>query len=294
MTLRSRIAGAPITWGVCEVPGWGLQLSPGRVLAEMNAVGLRACEQGPAGFLPDEPAALREILSKHGLRLVGGFLALVLHDPKCRSLSVALAETSINLLAAAGAEVLALAAETGEEGYESFPVLDSEQWRHLVDAVAAIEVLAARAGLIVTLHPHFGTMVQSSVQTSHLLEASTVSLCLDTGHYLVGGGDPVALVKEAPGRIAHVHLKDVAQDLADQLRAGRLSYHDAVRGGLYRPLGEGDVEIVAIVEALEANGYRGWYVIEQDTVLDRDPPIGGGPMLAAARSVRFLDSLSAE
>jgi inosose dehydratase len=41
---RYKIAGAPISWGVCEVPGWGYQLGPDRVLAEMRQVGLLATE----------------------------------------------------------------------------------------------------------------------------------------------------------------------------------------------------------------------------------------------------------
>ena len=39
-----KIAGAPISWGVCEVPGWGYQLTPNRMLAEMREVGLSATE----------------------------------------------------------------------------------------------------------------------------------------------------------------------------------------------------------------------------------------------------------
>jgi inosose dehydratase len=68
-----KIAGAPISWGVCEVPGWGYQLRPERVLREMREVGLGATELGPDGFLPSEPAAMAEVLSKHGLHAVGGF-----------------------------------------------------------------------------------------------------------------------------------------------------------------------------------------------------------------------------
>ena len=54
---RRRLAGAPISWGVCEVPGWGRQLPPDRVLAEMAGLGLSATELGPLGYLPLEPAA---------------------------------------------------------------------------------------------------------------------------------------------------------------------------------------------------------------------------------------------
>jgi inosose dehydratase len=260
----------------------------------MHQVGLRATELGPKGFLPEDPPSLRGILGEHRLRLVGGFLPLVLHDPEHRRLALAKAEVSIRQLSAAGAEVLVLGAITGKPGYEAAGALDSRGWRHLVDTVAAVEDLAAQSGLVVTLHPHHGTMVETPEQTEHLLEASSVALCLDTGHCVVGGGDPVALAKEARGRIRHAHLKDVARDLAEQVRAGRLSYYDAVRAGMYRPLGEGDVEIATIVEVLEASRYRGWYVLEQDTVLDRDPLIGSGPVVDAARSVQFLESPSSQ
>ena len=68
--LADRIAGAPITWGVCEVTGWGYQLPPDRVLGEMRSLGLRATELGPAGYLPADADALRALLDAHGLRLV--------------------------------------------------------------------------------------------------------------------------------------------------------------------------------------------------------------------------------
>src|SRR5256714_6287743 len=82
MTARTdRIAGAPISWGVCEVPGWGYQLSPDRALSEMREVGLAATELGPEGFLPAEPDALAAVLRQHHLTAVGGFTPVVLHVP---------------------------------------------------------------------------------------------------------------------------------------------------------------------------------------------------------------------
>jgi inosose dehydratase len=99
-------------------------------------------------------------------------------------------------------------------------------------------------------------------------------LTLDTGHLLVGGADPVALARSAPDRVGHVHLKDVDARLADRVRAGDLSFSAAVGTGLFRPLGEGDVDVLTLVRALEDAGYRGWYVLEQDVQLtggDDDP-----------------------
>ena len=79
--LLDRVATAPISWGVCEVPGWGYQLPVHRVLAEMRAAGFTHTELGSWGYLPTEPTELRKTLDGHGLSLLGGFVPLVLHDP---------------------------------------------------------------------------------------------------------------------------------------------------------------------------------------------------------------------
>src|SRR5687768_10234816 len=108
-----RLAGAPISWGVCEVPGWGSQLPPARVLAEMASIGLRATELGPVGWLPTDPAALLAALAPHDLRLVGGFVPFVLHTADA-SAAVAEADRTAAVLAAAGAEVICAAAVVDE------------------------------------------------------------------------------------------------------------------------------------------------------------------------------------
>jgi len=72
--ITDRIAGAPISWGVCEVPGWGYQLSVERVLTEMAEAGLRATEFGPDGFLPDDPHERRALLKEYQLSRGAAFI----------------------------------------------------------------------------------------------------------------------------------------------------------------------------------------------------------------------------
>src|SRR3954454_17378927 len=81
LPLLSRVAGAPISWGLCEVPNWGHQLEAERVLGEMRTLGLVATEFGPVGFLAEQPAARADQLASYGIRAVGGFLPVLLHDP---------------------------------------------------------------------------------------------------------------------------------------------------------------------------------------------------------------------
>ncbi|PLW71540.1 inosose dehydratase, partial [Streptomyces sp. DJ] len=89
-------------------------------------------------------------------------------------------------------------------------------------------------------------------------------------------------------RVAHVHLKDVDAAAAAAVRSGRTGYAEAVAAGMYRPLGDGDVDVPAIVEALEGDGYDGWYVLEQDCVLAGEPAPGEGPVRDVRASVSYL------
>jgi inosose dehydratase len=286
MSIDERIAGAPISWGVCEVPGWGHQIAPERVFSEMREVGLAATEAGPAEFLPWPEGAVREFLAERGLSLVGGFVPAVLHgDPE-----VALAEVreAAHRLVGAGGEVVVLAAATGAVGYDGRPELSDEEWRRLTRTLDAAAALGAEYGARVVLHPHMGTVVENGEDVRRVLEGSAIPLCVDTGHLLIGGVDPYELVRGAVSRVAHVHVKDVDSGLAARVQAGELSYTTAITQGLYRALGDGDVDVAGIVSTLEGAGYDGWYVLEQDLVLAGEPPPGAGPVLEVQASYEFL------
>jgi inosose dehydratase len=226
-----KIAGAPISWGVCEVPGWGYQLSPPRVLAEMRDVGLAATELGPAGFLPSDPDELTALLDSYELSCVGTFAPVLLHDARHDPLPDIAGP--VDALVACGANVLVLAAATGTDGYDSRPTLDDDQWATLLDNLDRLAAAAAKRGVLAVLHPHVGTMVETRNDVDRVLAGSQIKLCLDTGHLLIGGTDPLQLALEVPGRIAHAHLKDVNAALAARVQAGELTYTEAVRDGMY-------------------------------------------------------------
>ena len=286
MTLTGRVAGAPISWGVCEVPGWGHQMTADRVLSEMHAAGFGATELGPEGFLP--PSRARALLEKNWLQLVAGFVPAVLHEEAERGGLDAIAAIA-DLIADLGGQVLVLAASSGREGYEATNPLDRDGWTSLGRGIDRAVALAGDRGLRVAFHPHHGTVVERPADIERLLEMSEVGLCLDTGHVLIGGGDPLELARGAATRVVHVHLKDASASVAEQVAAGRLGYRDAVRAGLYRPLGDGDLDVAAVVRALEQSGYGGWYVLEHDEVLDREPEDASGPIQDARRSLAFLE-----
>jgi inosose dehydratase len=285
-----RLAGAPISWGVCEVPGWGYQLDPDRVLTEMARAGLTATELGPDCFLPADTGELTAVLEGHGLACVGGFVPAVLHDAGHDPASDLAGP--LDALHAVGAGVVVLAAATGSDGYDSRPVLDDDEWATLLTNLDRLAADVADRGLLAVLHPHVGTMVETREDVDRVLAGSAISLCLDTGHLLIGGTDPLELAKAVPHRIAHTHLKDVDAALAAKVQSGELTYTDAVRAGMYTPLGAGDVDIAGIVTVLRDNGFSGWFVLEQDTILD-DEPTDEGPVRDVLASVAYLKAVTA-
>jgi inosose dehydratase len=254
----------------------------------MRDVGMSATELGPEGFLPSDPAALTALLNSYGLRCVGQFAPVVLHDAEHDPLpDIA---TSLDAIVACGADVLVLAAATGADGYDARPTLDERQWATLLANLDRLADAAADRGVLAVLHPHVGTMVETRDEVERVLDGSAIRLCLDTGHLLIGGTDPRRLAREVPHRIAHAHLKDDDAKLAARVRAGELTYTEAVRRGMYTPLGAGDVDIAGIVTALRSNGFDGWFVMEQDAILD-DEPADEGPLRDVQASVTFMQNV---
>jgi inosose dehydratase len=281
----ARVAGAPISWGVCEAPDWGHEIAADRVLSEMRQLGLSATELGPTGYLGDEPDQVRERLARYDMRLLGGFLPVPMHAER---LDLDEAERAIRTLAAGGSDVVVLAARSIDGSYDRKVALDDAEWTTLLGNLKRLQDLVRDNGMTPTLHPHVGTAVEDRPAVLRLLDSSDIALCLDTGHLVIGGTDPLELVRSAAERIAHVHLKDVCLPVASTVRD--TSYIDAVRRGLYAPLGDGDLDIAAMVDALEAAGYPGWYVLEQDAALPGEPAPGDGPARDVARSLAFLAS----
>lgn len=289
-----RLATAPISWGVSEVEGWGVQLPPERVLAEMAELGFTATELGAEGFLPPAPADKARVLAEHGMAAIGSFVPVIAHDPEIDPLPRVRQELAD--YAASGAEVLVLAAVTGATGYDDTrEPLTETQRSTLLGNLERIREVAAAQGVTAVLHPHVGTMVETAEDIAVVLEGSTLPFCFDTGHLMIGGTDPVRFAAEHADRIAYMHLKDVSLEGMQRVKAGEISYFDAiVQDILYRPVGEGDVDVRAILASLLEAGFDGWIVLEQDKVVREEPAAGEGPLLDARTSVTNVRRLVAE
>ncbi|MEP6559772.1 MAG: TIM barrel protein [Nakamurella sp.] len=284
-TINRRIAGAPATWGICEVPDWGFQLAAERVLSDMQHIGLTHTELGPDDFLPRDPDRLKKFLAEYQMQALGAFCPIPLHSDQAavRQQGTAILRT----FDAVDASVMVISADAGSANYDGYRPLADDEWKQLLSNVSAVAQMATEAGVTACVHPHMGTMIQTRADVERFLQGCDVPLCLDTGHLLIGGTDPVQLALDVPERIAHVHFKDVDPAVLATVRSGQRSYTEGVRDGMYRVLGQGAIDLPAIVNSLETSGYRGWFVPEQDRILATEAD-GAGTSADAIASVRFL------
>jgi inosose dehydratase len=286
--LSTRIAGAPVSWGVIEIPDWGYQMSADRVLREASSLGLSAVEAGPEGLLPSDPSEVSDLLARYDLKLVGGFVPAVLHEPGVREEQLELVEKRARFFAAAGADVVVLAVMSGSEDFGPFVEIGADAWERLFESLKMVEEICGRHGIAVSMHHHYGTVIEGDDQLKRFLEGSEMGLCLDTGHLSIGGSDPVEIAELAGPRVNHVHLKDVDLGVAGRLASRELSFKEAAQKNAFRPLGEGDVDLGAVLGRLGDAGYSGWYVLEQDSVVEEEPPEGEGPVEEVGKSLAYL------
>jgi inosose dehydratase len=284
-----RLATGPVTWGVdfADAPGnppWE------HVLDEIAASGIGALELGPVGYLPEDPAALRDALDSRGLTAVGSFVFDDLHDPSRGPQLAAATERAARAVAAAGGTVLLLidrpAPERAATAGRSLDArrLDDRQWTAMLDAIRRCAAVAEDHGLRPAFHPHAGSYVEYEDEIERLLDDTDLALCLDTGHAAYAGIDAErALVAYGP-RVAHVHLKDVRADVVER----GLGFWAALAAGVFCPLGEGVVDLPAVLAALDEVYYDGYATIEQDRV-----PGSGSPLDDLAASLRVLSAAGA-
>jgi len=289
--LLERVAGAPITWGVDGSPGWGFLMDRDRVLREMVESGLSATELGPDGYLPTDPVELQEFLDRFEMSIVGGFVPALLYREDRVDEQLAYVTRAARQLASTGSKVLVLGPSSANPGYDTPVDMSDEEWSIFLANLRRLEAVVGDAGLQTALHPHWGLAIATGPDIDRLLDSSDVGICLDTGHAYLGGADPIDVARAAKGRVLHVHLKDVDAAKAERVRNGEVPFRQAVIDGLFVPLGEGGVDIAGVIATLEDQGFRGWYVLEQDVSLKSDPPPGSGPKADAIDSVAYLRSL---
>jgi inosose dehydratase len=272
-----RLASAPCTWGVWErtVDRDDL-IPPDRMLETVRDLDYSGIELGPPGYFGDDPDTVGELLRAYGLELVGAFAPLRIDDEQGFREDLAFLDRTIEILAATGARgpvVLAGAendvrlAAAGRPERTHATGLKGDDFSRAAERIERAADRAREGGVAAAFHPHTATYIENPDEVAALLDATDpelVRLAFDTGHTVVGGGDPVELARAARNRIGHLHLKDVDPAALARVRSGELTVAEAWDAGLFCPFGEGSVDFASVLAALQ--GFDGWAVVEQDRV----------------------------
>jgi inosose dehydratase len=260
-----KIANAPVSYGAFEVTVGKHEGVPDadQVLDAVLAAGYAGIDLGPVGYL-GLGAGLRDALGSRGLLLCGGYVEVDVTADGSQ-------EAGLAELSSVCDQFDAVAGEAGTGGIDrvllprpTVALIGSpdagERWARIRAVVGEVTGRCADRGYEAVLHNEVGTQLSAQDDIVAVLESTSASLCLDTGHLVAAGGDPLAILADWRDRVSHVHLKDSSS-------AG--PFTDAMQlweGDVFCPLGAGAGRVDEVLDALRADGYDGWIVIEQDVL----------------------------
>lgn len=266
------IGCVPIVWNNVDLPDLAPATPYTAILDDLARLGYAGCQFG-RGF-PDGDE-LRAELGRRNLRLAELYTALPVTDEGPAETAEAVAREDLRRLSAGGGEVLVVAVHgsPARDAFSGRVDAAAPRWPDSAfDRLAALlGELAASApdGVRIAFHPHTASWVEAPSEVEALVErlhGSKAGLCLDVGHYLVGGGDPVGAIRRYGSLVTHIHAKDVDPDVLRRLRAGELGgFGAAIRERLFTELGNGALDLRGVLCALDEIDYDGWLMVEQDS-----------------------------
>ena len=291
-----RVANAPCSWGVeladdPRNPAWR------QVIKENAEAGYEGIELGPVGYMPENSGSLADALDEFGQDLVGGILYRPFFDPASWENVWDGALRTSKVLQAHGAQHLVLIDSRSHRrmatvGRASEAVqMDKADWNRFVNAFREVAKLGTEGyGLTVSIHAHAAVFMDFEPELERLLDEVApvlLKICLDTGHHLLGGYDPVAFMERDLERVAYIHLKDTNPSVKRRVIENRTWFNEACADGLFCRLGQGDVDLSAVRQLIAESGYAGWCTVEQEC----NPTGPSTPFENAVENRKYLASI---
>jgi inosose dehydratase len=295
------VGNAPVSWGIFgnnlddpNIPAYST------VLDELAEAGYQGTELGPYGYYPTEPEQLKSELDCRGLKLASSFVPVELMDESGFKGSVNEVLQVGTLLSHFDVDEIIVSATWSDQRVRSAGFIPSDgsvSWNALQFNVAARRLnelgalIANQLGMTLVIHHHVGTWLETDEETNRILELTNpdlIGLCLDTGHLVYGGGDPVRMIQKWGERVRYIHLKDVWADKLDVIRRDRIDADTAWKIGVFSRIGEGCVDFISLFQTLEDQDYRGWLIVEQDIVTNPDGQLLYTPLECAKYSREYI------
>ncbi len=277
---------SPIGWTNDDMPELGGDIPFEQCIDEMAEAGFEGCEVG--NKFPRDPVVLKRVLKPRNLSIASAWFS-TFFTTKALEKTVQEFVKHRDFLYEMGAKVIVVA-ECGRSVHGNInvplhnkPIFNDQEWKKLVDGLHKIGELAAEKGMNIAYHHHMGTGVQTFEEIEKLMNLTNptlVSLLVDTGHMVFAGGDPAKLIKKFGNRVKHVHFKDIREKIMKRSIQENMSFLEAVKLGVFTVPGDGMIDFVPVINALNDINYTGWIVVEAE----QDPKIA--PPLEYAKKAR--------
>jgi inosose dehydratase len=197
---------------------------------------------------------LKAVLDENRLPLISAYCNVNLTDPTKRTDEIARAVLWAKLIKQSGG----VTAVIGPNGVKRASYDFNASKGDIISALNEICKAVDGVGITPALHQHTGTCIETRDEVYSVLEAVDtryVKFGPDVGQLAKGGVDPVKVVKDFLPLIRHVHLKD---------------WNGGQHWAEYCPLGQGKVDVPAVLGLLEQSAEMKIIMVELDP--SKNPP----------------------
>jgi inosose dehydratase len=274
-----------IAWQNDDLPDLTADFTTEGAMEDAGRIGYQGVERGRR--MPSDTPGLRAYLDRYGVSLCGGWCSGNLMRGSLDEEKSAIRQ-QVEQFSALGAPCIVYAecsnTVQGEIGtpVSQRPKLDRDDVLAYAARLTDLAKWSQEEGVTLSYHHHMGSMIQDAEDIDWLMEGSgpEVTLLFDTGHLLMAGADPLAVLKKWGDRVHHVHFKDVRPEVLNWVRASDRSFLDGVREGVFSVPGDpqGIIDFQAITDQLKVMDYDGWIVVEAEQDPAKAPPFAYSKM----------------
>ena len=274
--MKAKLGIAPIAWWNDDLAELSDDVSLEECLRQASVAGFTGMETGRR--FPMDMAELGPILAKRGISVCGGWFSGLLLDGDIEVEKERIAQQHAFFKAAGAPCIVYGETARSVQGVKSAPLASKPKLSEAEIAAYGRKISdfadwCAKNGMPISYHHHMAAAIETEAELDLLMKHSTVPLLFDAGHMAFAGGDNLRVIETHWKRITHVHTKDVRMEVIDGLDRTRESFLDAVVKGAFTVPGDGSLDFEAIVKALAAKGYEGWFVVEAEQDPKVSPPL---------------------
>lgn len=274
--MKAKLGIAPIAWWNDDLAELSDDVSLEECLRQASVAGFTGMETGRR--FPMDMAELGPILQRFGISVCGGWFSGLLLDGDIEVEKDRIAQQMTFFKAAKAPCIVYGETARSVQGVKSAPLATKPKLNEAETAAYGRKISdfadwCASQGMPISYHHHMAAAIETEAELDLFMKHSSVPLLFDAGHMAFAGGDNLRVIENHWKRITHVHTKDIRRAVVDGLDRTKESFLDAVVKGAFTVPGDGSLDFEAIVKALAAKGYEGWFVVEAEQDPKVSPPL---------------------